>query len=57
MRRKANAVFVLVPMDAPNRIAGYVTLCAYGLAPGTIPEAAQKHIPRYLKDFSGIQVG
>jgi GNAT superfamily N-acetyltransferase len=47
MRRKANAVFVLVPIDDPNRIAGYFTLCAYGLAPGTIPEGAQKHIPRY----------
>jgi GNAT superfamily N-acetyltransferase len=47
MRRKANAVFVLVPVDAPNRIAGYFTLCAYGLAPGVIPEAAQKHTPRY----------
>ena len=47
MRRKANAVFVLTPMDAPSRIAGYFTLCAYGLAPGTIPEAARKHIPRY----------
>jgi ribosomal protein S18 acetylase RimI-like enzyme len=47
MRRKANAVFVLLPMDAPNRIAGYFTLCANGLAPGTIPEGAQKHIPRY----------
>jgi GNAT superfamily N-acetyltransferase len=47
MRRKANAVFVLVPRETPNRIAGYFTLCAYGLAPGTIPQAARKHIPRY----------
>lgn len=47
MRRKANAVFVLVPLDSPNRIAGYFTLCAYGLAPGTIPDEARKHIPRY----------
>jgi len=47
MRRKANAVLVLVPLDSPNRIAGYFTLCAYGLAPGTIPEEARKHIPRY----------
>lgn len=47
MRRKANAVFVLVPTDAPSRIVGYFTLCAYSLAPGLIPEAAQKHIPRY----------
>jgi len=47
MRRKANAVFVLTPRSSPRLIAGYFTLCAYGLAPGTIPEAARKHIPRY----------
>jgi predicted GNAT family N-acyltransferase len=47
MRRKANAVFVLVPEERPNRIVGYFTLCSYGLAPGTIPDEARKHIPRY----------
>lgn len=47
MRRKANAVFVLSPTDSPGKIAGYFTLCAYGLSPGAIPEAARKHIPRY----------
>jgi len=47
MRRKANAVFVLVPVDAPSKIAGYFTLCAFGLSPGTIPPEAQKHMPRY----------
>ena len=47
MRRKANAVFVLVPENAPSKIAGYFTLCAYGLSPGAIPETAQKYIPRY----------
>ncbi|HET9743844.1 MAG TPA: GNAT family N-acetyltransferase [Terriglobales bacterium] len=47
MRRKANAVFVLVPEDAPYRIAGYFTLCAYSLAPGSIPAEAQKQMPRY----------
>lgn len=47
MRRKANAVFVLVPKDTPSLIVGYFTLCATGLAPGAIPEAARKHIPRY----------
>jgi len=47
MRGKANAVFDLVSEDTPGVIAGYFTLCAYGLSPGTIPEAAQKHIPRY----------
>ena len=47
MRRKANAVFVLVQKSSPRQIAGYFTLCAYGLAPGTIPDAARKHLPRY----------
>ena len=47
MRRKANAVFVLVPTASPQVIAGYFTLCAYGIAPGAIPEEARKHIPRY----------
>lgn len=47
MRRKANAVFVLVPREEPSRIAGYFTLCAYGLAPGAVPEAARNLIPRY----------
>jgi GNAT superfamily N-acetyltransferase len=47
IRRKADAVFVLVPSDELTTIAGYFTLCAYGLSSGTIPEAAQKHTPRY----------
>jgi GNAT superfamily N-acetyltransferase len=47
MRRKANAVFVLVPEKIPNQIVGYFTLCAWGLAPGAIPDDARKHIPRY----------
>jgi GNAT superfamily N-acetyltransferase len=47
MRRKANAVFVLRPEGEPGRIAGYFTLCAYGVSPGAVPEAAQKYIPRY----------
>jgi ribosomal protein S18 acetylase RimI-like enzyme len=47
VRRKANAVFVLVPQDSPTRIAGYFTLCACGLLPGIVPEEARKHLPRY----------
>lgn len=47
MRRKANAVFVLVAPDEPERVIGYFTLCAYALAQGSVPEAARKHIPRY----------
>jgi GNAT superfamily N-acetyltransferase len=47
MRRKANAVFVLVRESDPCRILGYFTLCSYGLTPGSVPEAARKYIPRY----------
>lgn len=33
---------------APSRrVLGYYTLCATALAPGEIPEAARKHVPRY----------
>jgi predicted GNAT family N-acyltransferase len=47
MRRKANAVFVMVGAEAPTRIVGYFTLCAYTLSQDEVPEAARKHIPRY----------
>ena len=47
MRRKANAVFVLVALDAPRQIAGYFTLCAMALAHSDVPEAARRHVPRY----------
>jgi GNAT superfamily N-acetyltransferase len=47
MRRKANAVFVLVPSASPDQIVGYFTLCAYTLSQGVVPEAARKHVPRY----------
>lgn len=47
MRRKANAVFVLVQVDEPDQIAGYFTLCAYALGQVQVPEAARKYIPRY----------
>jgi GNAT superfamily N-acetyltransferase len=47
IRRKANAVFVLAPTVDPEKIVGYFTLCAFGLVPGAIPEAARKYIPRY----------
>lgn len=47
MRRKANAVFVLEPVDTPNRVAGFFTLCAYALNQGDVPEAARQWLPRY----------
>ncbi len=47
MRRKANAVFVLVAPDSPAEVRGYYTLCATGVSQGAVPPAARKHIPRY----------
>lgn len=47
MRRRANAVFVLTDKATPDRVLGYYTLCATALAPGDVPEAARKQLPRY----------
>jgi GNAT superfamily N-acetyltransferase len=47
VRRRANAVFVLAEKTQPKHVLGYYTLCATALAPGDVPEAARKHIPRY----------
>jgi GNAT superfamily N-acetyltransferase len=47
VRRRANAVFVLVAMSAPSEIRGYFTLCSTALAPGDVPEDARKQLPRY----------
>ncbi len=47
VKRKANGVFVLVKSAEPREIMGYYTLCAASLAPGDVPVAARKHIPRY----------
>jgi GNAT superfamily N-acetyltransferase len=47
MRRKVNAVFVMVPSAEPARIVGYFSLCAFGLEQGAVPEEARKHLPRY----------
>jgi len=47
VKRKANAVFVLVAADEPQRVLGYFTLCATALGQGEVPEAARKHVPRY----------
>jgi GNAT superfamily N-acetyltransferase len=47
MRRKSNAVFVLVRVDEPDQIVGFFTLCAFALGQGHVPDAARKHIPRY----------
>src|ERR1700693_5369543 len=47
MRRKANAVFVMVGAEAPTRIVVYFTPCAHTLSQDEVPEAARRHIPRY----------
>jgi len=47
MRRKANAVFVLSPDDAPDFIAGYYALCGVGVDPGRVPSELAKKLPRY----------
>ena len=47
VRRKANAVFVLVAAEREIEILGYFTLCATSLEQGEVPEAARKHVPRY----------
>lgn len=47
VRRKANAVFVLVAAEQETEILGYFTLCATSLEQGDAPEAARKHVPRY----------
>ena len=47
IRRKANAVFVLVKESNPTEVLGYFTLCSYGLPPGTIPDEARRFVPRY----------
>jgi GNAT superfamily N-acetyltransferase len=47
VRRRANAVFVLVDASRPGEVLGYYTLCATALAPGEVPADARKHVPRY----------
>ena len=47
VKRKINAVFVLVDPREPTEVLGYYTLCATALAQGDVPEGARKHITRY----------
>ena len=47
VRRRSNGVFVLARSKEPTTVLGYYTLCATVLAPGDIPEAARKFVPRY----------
>ena len=47
VKRRANAVFVLIDPREPAEILGYYSLCATALAQGSVPLDARKHIPRY----------
>jgi GNAT superfamily N-acetyltransferase len=47
VKRKANAVFVLINQGQPSQVLGYYTLCATALSQGDVPLAARKHIPSY----------
>ncbi|MEY3758982.1 MAG: hypothetical protein RIR39_473 [Pseudomonadota bacterium] len=47
VKRKINAVFILVDPREPAEVLGYYTLCATALAQGDVPEGARKHITRY----------
>jgi GNAT superfamily N-acetyltransferase len=49
VRRKANAVFVLIESKDPSRVLGYYTLCATALSQGDVPLTARKHVPLYPK--------
>jgi GNAT superfamily N-acetyltransferase len=47
IRRSANSVFIMIRANAPNRIVGYATLCAYTLEQTAVPDALRKLVPRY----------
>ncbi len=47
VRRKANAVFILMEPIKAEVVLGYYTLCATALAQGDVPSAARKQVPRY----------
>ena len=56
VRRKANAVFIMVEPARPSIVLGYYTLCAMALPQGDVPLAALKHVPRYPL-VSGTLIG
>src|SRR5206468_1156734 len=47
VRRRTNAVFVLVNTDTPADVLGYFTLCSSAVSKGDLPDAARKYLPRY----------
>ncbi len=46
-RRRAAAVFVMVPKAEPNRIAGFYTLAASSIELTSVPESLRKRLARY----------
>jgi hypothetical protein len=47
MRRRVAAVFVMVPVDEPERIAGYYSLSSASVELKALPAEAVKRLPRY----------
>jgi hypothetical protein len=47
MRRHVAAVFVMVPEDEPNRIAGYYSLSSASILLDELPNDLVKKLPRY----------
>lgn len=47
MRRRVAAVFVMVPADQPQRVAGYYTLSSASILLSELPMELQKRLPRY----------
>lgn len=56
VRRKANAVYVMVRADEPKQVMGYYTLCGMGLAYVDLPDEVRKPLPRYSM-ISAILIG
>jgi len=67
VRRYAAAVFVMVPVEEPRRIAGFYTLSAFSVRLTSVPDSVVKQLPRYpalpailigrlarSKDFPGL---
>ncbi len=47
VKRKATAVFVLIPRSEPKRIVGFYTLCATSVELTDLPERMIKKLPSY----------
>ncbi|MFN0055931.1 MAG: hypothetical protein ACKV0T_27620 [Planctomycetales bacterium] len=47
VKRKAAAVFVLIPKTETARVAGYYTLCSTSIELAQLPASLIKRLPRY----------